>query len=83
MQPTPRLRLGSMADVRGAGSLIGEFGRNDASNDDIRLYIRIADQIRELALHHSLDLRTIDRALWTWDKRRSTTLRGRRRKVRA
>ena len=53
------------------------------SYDDIRLYIRIADQIRELALHHSLDLRTIDRALWTWDKRRSTTLRGRCRKVRA
>jgi len=41
------------------------------SYDDIRIYIRVADRIRELALLHSLDLRTIDRALWTWDKRRS------------
>lgn len=43
------------------------------SYDDIRLYIRIADRIREMALRHSLDLRTIDRALWTWDKRHSPT----------
>ncbi|MEO5802523.1 MAG: hypothetical protein ABIR24_03270 [Verrucomicrobiota bacterium] len=40
------------------------------SYEDIRFYIRIAERIRELALRHSLDLRTIDRALWTWDKRR-------------
>ena len=50
------------------------------SFDDIRLYNRIADRIRELALRHSLDLRTIDRALWTWDKQRSHALRPRCRK---
>ncbi|MBI4659467.1 MAG: hypothetical protein HY735_11560 [Verrucomicrobia bacterium] len=44
---------------------------------DVPLYTRISDQIRELALRHSLDLRTIDRALWTWDKRRALASRGR------
>ncbi|MBM3837438.1 MAG: hypothetical protein FJ398_05675 [Verrucomicrobia bacterium] len=51
------------------------------SYDDIRLYIRIANRIRGLALHHSLDLRTIDRALWTWDKRRTLTLKPKCRKA--
>lgn len=50
------------------------------SYEDIRLYTRIADRVRELALHHSLDLRTMDRALWTWDKRRSPTSNPRCRK---
>lgn len=53
------------------------------SYENIRLYTRIADRIRELALHHSLDLRTIDRALWTWDKRRSPKLKPRCRKRRS
>ena len=44
------------------------------SYENIRLYTRIADQIRELASRHSLELRRIDRALWVWDKRRSSTL---------
>lgn len=41
------------------------------SYDDFGLYSRIAQRIRALAGQHQLDLRTIDRALWTWgDKRR-------------
>lgn len=31
-------------------------------------YARIADRIRDLANHGRVDLRTIDRALWSWNK---------------
>ena len=44
------------------------------SYDDIHFYSRVADLVRALSVKHSLDLRTIDRALWTWDKLRSRTL---------
>ena len=39
--------------------------------EDFELYTRVADRIRNLAKEHSLDLRTVDRALWSWDKLRS------------
>ena len=41
------------------------------SYDDRGLYRRLADRIRTTAARHSLDLRTLDRALWTWDKLRA------------
>jgi hypothetical protein len=41
------------------------------SYEDVTYYTLIADRVRELARKHSLDLRTIDRALWIWDKLRS------------
>jgi hypothetical protein len=41
------------------------------SYDDVHFYATVGEQIRQLAARHSLDLRTIDRALWTWDKLRA------------
>jgi hypothetical protein len=41
------------------------------SYDDVEFYGKIAERVRALAASHALDLRTIDRALWTWDKGRS------------
>jgi hypothetical protein len=41
------------------------------SYEDVRFYSHISEQILKLARHHDLDLRTIDRALWTWDKQES------------
>lgn len=40
------------------------------SYEDVRFYSTIAARIRALAEQHVLDLRTVDRALWTWDKLR-------------
>lgn len=36
------------------------------------LYVRIADRVRHHASALRVDLRTLDRALWTWDKVRSS-----------
>jgi len=41
------------------------------SYEDSHLYTSVADRIRHVAEQHSLDLRTVDRALWSWDKLRS------------
>ena len=38
------------------------------SYEDYAYYERTADQVRALATKHGIDLRTIDRALWTWQK---------------
>jgi hypothetical protein len=43
-----------------------------ASFEDVAFYSRIADRVRLLAQQVGVDLRTIDRALWTWDKVRSS-----------
>jgi hypothetical protein len=43
------------------------------SYEDVEFYGTIAKRVRALAASHALDLRTIDRALWTWDKGRSST----------
>ena len=49
--------------------VIAAFGEpKPKSYDDFGLYARIAKRVRALAGQHQLDLRTIDRALWTWDK---------------
>ena len=38
------------------------------SFESFELYGRIAERVHALARQHQLDLRTIDRALWTWDR---------------
>lgn len=43
-----------------------------SSYENPALYTRIADRVRALAARHALDLRTIDRALWAWDKARAS-----------
>jgi hypothetical protein len=61
--------------------VMAALGENEPkSYEDVRLYSRIADRVRELADRHSLDLRTMDRALWTWDKHRQGTAKARCRK---
>lgn len=40
------------------------------SFENVGFYSRVADRVRALAAEHALDLRTIDRALWAWDRRR-------------
>jgi hypothetical protein len=44
--------------------------REPKSYEDFSLYARIAERVRALAEQHQVDLRTIDRPLWTWDKLR-------------
>ena len=41
------------------------------SYEDYEFYSHIADRIRGIAKVHSLSLRIIDRALWSWDKLQS------------
>ena len=41
------------------------------SYEDVHFYIGIADRVKGLSRKHSLNLRTMDRALWTWDKLRT------------
>jgi hypothetical protein len=38
---------------------------------DLGFYARVAQRVRGLARDCAVDLRTMDRALWAWDKRRS------------
>ncbi len=42
-----------------------------ASWEDPSFYARVSERVRELARDCAIDLRTIDRALWAWDKLRS------------
>jgi hypothetical protein len=42
-----------------------------ASWDDLGFYSRVSARVRELARECAVDLRTMDRALWAWDKLRS------------
>ena len=60
-------------DVR----VVSALGKPEpASWDDVDFYLSIAADIRALARRHGLDLRTIDRALWAWDKMQSRRARG-------
>ena len=47
------------------------------SYEDVHFYIGIADRVKALSRKHSLSLRTMDRALWTWDKLRSGSSKSR------
>jgi hypothetical protein len=49
--------------------------REPASYENVNFYVRIAAQVRELARECNLDLRTVDRALWAWDKLRASESR--------
>lgn len=45
------------------------LGVPEPSNyDDPRFYARFAEQVRQLATKLGVDLRTLDRAMWAWDK---------------
>ncbi|MDA1081825.1 MAG: hypothetical protein O2973_09130 [Gemmatimonadetes bacterium] len=39
--------------------------------EDVAFYSRVGNRVRDIAAKHALDLRTVDRALWAWDKVRS------------
>ncbi len=39
--------------------------------EDVAFYSRVGNRVREIAAKHALDLRTVDRALWAWDKVRA------------
>ena len=57
-------------DVR----VIAALGLPDPSSwEDIGYYQRVAEQIRSVAAAASVDLRTVDRALWTLDKMKLTS----------
>jgi len=47
---------------------LGELEPRERDWNDPAYYARIAARVRELAGAHGLDLRTVDRALWAWDK---------------
>jgi hypothetical protein len=52
--------------------VVGALGRAEPRfYEDIGFYLRISNEIRALAQRHGLDLRTIDRALWAWQKLRA------------
>ena len=54
--------------------VVGALGKPEpASYEDIGFYLRIAKEIRVLAGRHGLDLRTMDRALWAWQKLQART----------
>jgi len=49
--------------------VVGALGKPEPSSyEDINFYLAIAKEVRSLARRHGLDLRTIDRALWAWQK---------------
>ncbi|MEA3246747.1 MAG: hypothetical protein U9Q74_11385, partial [Gemmatimonadota bacterium] len=55
-------------DVR----VVSALGLEEPSSwDDTAYYAQVADRVRELARQCGVDLRTMDRALWAWDKFRS------------
>jgi hypothetical protein len=52
--------------------VVGALGKPEPSSyEDIDFYLTIAQEVKALAQHHALDLRTIDRALWAWQKSQS------------
>jgi hypothetical protein len=54
--------------------VVGALGKPEpTSYEDIDFYLRIAKEIRVLAERHGLDLRTMDRALWAWQKLQART----------
>lgn len=50
-------------------SALGESA--PASYEDPAFYAFISDRVRRIATQHALDLRTVDRAMWSWDKLRT------------
>jgi hypothetical protein len=52
--------------------VVGALGRPEPSSyEDVEFYLAIANEVKSIAQRHSLDLRTIDRALWAWQKSQS------------
>jgi hypothetical protein len=52
--------------------VVGALGKPEpTSYEDIDFYLTIAQEVKALAQRHALDLRTIDRALWAWQKSQS------------
>ena len=39
--------------------------------EDVEFYSRVSERVRDLSRQCDVDLRTMDRALWAWDKLRS------------
>jgi len=54
-------------DVR----VVAALGKPQPRYEDVDFYLEIAKEVRSLAQRHGLDLRTIDRALWAWQKSQS------------
>ena len=55
-------------DVR----VVGALGWPEPTSwEDLEFYSRVTERARTLARQCAVDLRTMDRALWTWDKLRS------------
>ena len=49
--------------------VVGALGKPEPrSYEDVGFYLGIAAEIKLLAQRHGLDLRTMDRALWVWQK---------------
>jgi hypothetical protein len=52
--------------------VVGALGKPEPSSyDDIDFYLSVSEEIKSLARRHSLDLRTVDRALWSWHRSQS------------
>jgi hypothetical protein len=49
--------------------VVGALGLSEPSNwDSVEFYTRVTDPIRAIARKLGVDLRTVDRALWAWNK---------------
>lgn len=52
--------------------VVRALGRPEPSSyEDVDFYLDIAAEVKSLAQRHGLDLRTMDRALWAWEKLQS------------
>ncbi|MGC2182199.1 MAG: hypothetical protein WA637_02845 [Terriglobales bacterium] len=52
--------------------VVGALGKPEPTTyEDVDFYLTIAQEVKALAQRHALDLRTIDRALWAWQKSQS------------
>ena len=55
--------------------VVGALGRPEPSTyEEVDFYLKVSNEIRSLAQRHGLDLRTMDRALWAWQKSQSRLL---------
>jgi hypothetical protein len=49
--------------------VVGALGKPEPSSyEDVDFYLNVAREIRATTKRHGLDLRTVDRALWAWQK---------------
>lgn len=55
-------------DMRVVRALDGKFSKISSNWENIELYQEVADLIIRETRRVGVDLRTMDRALWTWDK---------------